>query len=136
MKFIKEDRRESRHLKAPPRTQLARVQYLSLEYNTLLLKLAQSSQRKDRQIHQPAMSRHRRQASRVLPPELTLEGDEPPPKSTDSTQAIASPYGRHGSNGSTTDRSAANPSAHRHQDSSGNHSQGPETKPSASTKPS
>ena len=87
--------------------------------------------------HTP-MSCHRRQASRVLPPELTLEGDEQPPKSTDSAKAIASPYGRHGSNDSSTDR-PANPSTtiHPHrQDSSGNHSQGPEKKPSASTKPS
>ena len=91
------------------------------------------------------MSRHRRQASQVLPPELTLEGEEQPPKSTDSAQAIASPYGRHGSNGSSIDRSA-NPSTtihHHHQQqqqhpeySSGNHSQGPEKKPSESTKPS
>ncbi|XWS73654.1 hypothetical protein CRYUN_Cryun02cG0147200 [Craigia yunnanensis] len=89
------------------------------------------------------MSRHRRQASRVLPPELTLEGEEQPPKSTDSAQAIASPHGCHGSNGSETNRSA-NPSTtiHHHQQqqqpeySSGNHSQGPEKKPSASTKPS
>ncbi|XWS52621.1 hypothetical protein CRYUN_Cryun11dG0086300 [Craigia yunnanensis] len=85
------------------------------------------------------MSRHRRQASLVLPPELTLEGNDQPPKSTDSAQAIASPYGRHGSNDSSTDRSANPPTTihHHRQESSGNHSlQGPEKKPSASTKPS
>ncbi|XWS28372.1 hypothetical protein CRYUN_Cryun25bG0062700 [Craigia yunnanensis] len=84
------------------------------------------------------MSRHRRQDSRVLRPVLTLEGEEQPPKSTESAQAIVSPYGRHGSNDSSTDRST-NPSTtthHHRPDSSGNHSQGPEKKPSASTKPS
>ncbi|OMO58413.1 pcdc2/rp-8 [Corchorus capsularis] len=91
------------------------------------------------------MSRHRRQASRVLPPELTLEADAaavPPPKSAHSAQPIASPYGRHGGCGShgstTTDRFAAiNPSSNIHQDTSGNHShQTAEEKPSATTKPS
>ncbi|XVF69489.1 hypothetical protein PTKIN_Ptkin11bG0086500 [Pterospermum kingtungense] len=86
------------------------------------------------------MSRHKRQASRVLPPDLTLDGEEAqlPPKSTDSTQAIptSTPYGCHGSKGSTTDRSS-NPSTPLRQDSSGNHSlQAPDKKPSASTKPS
>ncbi|XVE79013.1 hypothetical protein DITRI_Ditri14bG0023700 [Diplodiscus trichospermus] len=84
------------------------------------------------------MSRHRRQASRVLPPELTLVADEQPPKSTDSSQSIVNPCGRHGSNGSSTDRSV-NPSStinQQRQDSAGSHSQGPEKKPSASNKPS
>ncbi|XVF04853.1 hypothetical protein REPUB_Repub05bG0121000 [Reevesia pubescens] len=87
------------------------------------------------------MSRHRRQASRVLPPDLTLEREEQPPKSTDSAQALASPCGRHGSNGSSTDRSETPSTTIHHQHnqeySSGKHSpEGPEKKPSASTKPS
>ncbi|XVE59903.1 hypothetical protein DITRI_Ditri05aG0084300 [Diplodiscus trichospermus] len=79
------------------------------------------------------MSRHRRHASLVLPPELTLEGEEQQPKSTLSAQAISSLYGHHGSNDSSTDR-FANPSPTIHQQQqhppSGNHSQGPEKKPS------
>ncbi|GMI92344.1 hypothetical protein HRI_002903700 [Hibiscus trionum] len=84
------------------------------------------------------MSRHRRQASRVLPPDLTWEGEEQPPKSTVSAQSIATTYGRQGSNASTT-HASANPSTTLHQDySSGNQSlqQAPQNNPSATTKPS
>ncbi|XVF47250.1 hypothetical protein PTKIN_Ptkin03bG0094500 [Pterospermum kingtungense] len=82
------------------------------------------------------MSGHRRQASRVLPSHLTLEGDEQPPKSTDSAQpiiGIASPYGRDGSNGSTADYRSANLQQQQHpQHFSRKNSQAPapERKPS------
>ncbi|KAK8550688.1 hypothetical protein V6N12_039384 [Hibiscus sabdariffa] len=86
------------------------------------------------QEQKPAMSRHRRQASRVLPPDLTWEGEEQPPRSTfsGSAQPSATPYGGQGSNASTT-HASANPSATLRQEHS---LQAPQNNTSATTKPS
>ncbi|KAK8641247.1 hypothetical protein V6N13_010664 [Hibiscus sabdariffa] len=78
------------------------------------------------------MSRHRRQASRILPPDLTWEGEEQPPRSTLSAQPSATPYGGQGANASTT-HASANPSATLRQDHS---LQAPQNNTSATTKPS
>ncbi|KAK8582141.1 hypothetical protein V6N13_145124 [Hibiscus sabdariffa] len=76
------------------------------------------------------MSRHRRQASRVLPPDLTWEGEEQPPKSSHSAAPIAAPYGRQGSANASTTHSDANPPTTLHRDySSGNQAPPSTTKP-------
>ncbi|GMI81604.1 hypothetical protein HRI_001829700 [Hibiscus trionum] len=88
------------------------------------------------------MSRHRRQASRVLPPDLSLtwEGEEQPPKSSHHSagaQQIATPYGRQGSaTNASTSHSDANPSTTLHRDYSSGRNQAPQNNPCATTKPS
>ncbi|KAH1067137.1 hypothetical protein J1N35_032124 [Gossypium stocksii] len=107
--------------------------YTTNSYSPIYNAHQTAAQRTDAKTER-AMSRHRRQASRVLPPDLSLtwEGDEQPPKSTHSSVqpiATATPYG---SKATSTDTSS-NPSTY----SSGDHSlQSPQNNPSTTTKPS